>query len=140
MGRGMGWEGRDGNLGFWGQPVAALILALGLRFWAEPMVLMVVPWLPLVESWVLMASAVLTTEGTAELCLGRLLRLFMLCGGTASASERWDVALGSGEESAQNNWATSCGDACMDLAMGEPLRFLPGLRNCDLGGRVTPPL
>ena len=74
----MGWEGRDGNLGFWGQPVAALILALGLRFWAEPMVLMVVPWLPLVESWVLMASAVLTIEGTAELCLGHLLRLFML--------------------------------------------------------------
>ena len=60
--------------------------------------------------------------------------------GAAGVSERWDVALGSGEESAQNNWATSCGDACMDLATGEPLRFLPGLRNCDLGGRVTPPL
>ena len=37
-GRGKGEEGGDGNPGFWGQPRTALLLALGVRFWAQPMV------------------------------------------------------------------------------------------------------
>lgn len=42
------------------------------------------------------------------------------------------ASAGGGEESAGNNWAASHGDDCMGLAMGEPPRFLPGLRSCDL--------
>lgn len=121
-------------------PMAALLLALSVRFWAEPMVPVAALWLLLAESQVLNLSLCQSDVQTdnwrdsgtwswpsvqaVDVLGGRECRCY------------WEMvvaSLGSREEPTQDNQAVSCGDVRMDLAMGKRQRLLPSGRSCGLG-------